>query len=205
MANDATLAVKPDPAGSVPQEQYAPDAIWREAERLLYREARLLDTERLSDWLEQIVDPTVRYMVVSRELRFRKEKRYGQPAEVFMYDDDYDFLKARVEQFHSGMQWRVDPPERYRRLVTNIEVFETGKAGEIAERFAEETVKGEIVLLIAPQPQGETEWTPDRTDALLRDLLASMSVSKAAKEAASVTGLSKSDLYARLLDLKDEK
>ena len=53
MANDATLAVKPDPAGSVPQEQYAPDAIWREAERLLYREARLLDTERLSDWLEQ--------------------------------------------------------------------------------------------------------------------------------------------------------
>ena len=31
MANDATLAVKPDPAGSVPQEQYAPDAIWREA------------------------------------------------------------------------------------------------------------------------------------------------------------------------------
>ena len=50
MANDATLAVKPDPAGSVPQEQYAPDAIWREAERLLYREARLLDTERLSDW-----------------------------------------------------------------------------------------------------------------------------------------------------------
>ncbi|MGB1560988.1 MAG: aromatic-ring-hydroxylating dioxygenase subunit beta [Sinimarinibacterium flocculans] len=134
MANDATLAVKPDPAGSVPQEQYAPDAIWREAERLLYREARLLDTERLSDWLEQIVDPTVRYMVVSRELRFRKEKRYGQPAEVFMYDDDYDFLKARVEQFHSGMQWRVDPPERYRRLVTNIEVFETGKDGEFAAR-----------------------------------------------------------------------
>ena len=31
-----------------------------------------------------------------------------------------------------------------------------------------------------------------------------MSVSKAAKEAASVTGLPKSDLYARLLDLKDE-
>ena len=77
-------------------------------------------------------------------------------------------------------------------------------AREIAEQFAPETVKGEIVLLIAPQPEGDTEWTPERTDALLRDLLASMSVSKAAKEAASVTGLPKSDLYARLLDLKDE-
>lgn len=132
MANDAAVAVKQDTAGTVPPEQYAPDAVWREAERLLYREARLLDTERLSDWLEQIVDPTIRYMVVSRELRFRKEKRYGQPAEVFMYDDDYGFLKARVDQFHSGMQWRVDPPERYRRLVTNVEVFETGKDGEFA-------------------------------------------------------------------------
>ena len=91
-----------------------------------------------------------------------------------------------------------------RELTKRFETIRTGKAGEIADQFAAETVKGEIVLLIAPQPEGDTEWTPDRTDALLRDLLASMSVSKAAKEAASVTGLPKSDLYARLLDLKDE-
>ena len=91
-----------------------------------------------------------------------------------------------------------------RELTKRFETIRSGKAGEIAEQFAPETVKGEIVLLIAPQPEGDTEWTPERTDALLRDLLASMSVSKAAKEAASVTGLPKSDLYARLLDLKDE-
>lgn len=91
-----------------------------------------------------------------------------------------------------------------RELTKRFETIRTGKAGEIAEQFAPETVRGEIVLLIAPQPEGDTEWTPDRTDALLRDLLASMSVSKAAREAASVTGLSKSDLYARLLDMKDE-
>ena len=91
-----------------------------------------------------------------------------------------------------------------RELTKRFETIRTGKAGEIAGQFAPETVRGEIVLLIAPQPQGETEWTLDRTDVLLRDLLASMSVSKAAKEAASVTGLSKSDLYARLLDMKDD-
>ena len=91
-----------------------------------------------------------------------------------------------------------------RELTKRFETIRTGKASEIAEQFASETIKGEIALLIAPQPEGDTEWTPDRTDALLRDLLTSMSVSKAAREAASVTGLPKSDLYARLLDLKDE-
>lgn len=113
---------------------YAPQELFREAELFLYREARLLDTERLSEWLKELVDPSIRYRVISRELRYRKDKRYNAPAEVFIYDDDYTFLKTRVDQFHNGMQWRVDPPERYRRLVTNIEVFETGKKDEYAVR-----------------------------------------------------------------------
>ena len=45
------------------------DAACREVERLLYREARLLDTEQFSEWLEQVIDPAIRYVVVSRELR----------------------------------------------------------------------------------------------------------------------------------------
>ena len=92
-----------------------------------------------------------------------------------------------------------------RELTKRFETIRTGAAKEILEQFASETIKGEIVILIAPAPAGDTEWTPDKTDALLRDLLASLSVSKAAREAASITGLPKSDLYARLLDLKDEK
>lgn len=106
------------------------DALCREVERLLHREARLLDTEQFSEWLEQVLDPSIRYVVVSRELRYRKEKRYDAPVEMFIFNDDFTFLKARVDQFNSGMQWRTDPPERYRRLVTNIEVFLTGKSGE---------------------------------------------------------------------------
>lgn len=131
MANQAAVT---DTSEQAVQERYAPEACWREVERLLYREARLLDAECLSDWLHEIVDPTIRYVVVSRELRFRKERRYTRPDEVFIYDDDYDYLKARVDQFHSDMQWRVDPPERYRRLVTNVEVFETEVAGELSVR-----------------------------------------------------------------------
>ena len=110
------------------------DAACREVERLLHREARLLDTEQFSEWLEQVLDPTIRYVVVSRELRYRKERRYNAPAEVFLFNDDLAFLKARVDQFDSGMQWRTDPPERYRRLVTNIEVFLTGAKDELVVR-----------------------------------------------------------------------
>jgi naphthalene 1,2-dioxygenase subunit beta len=110
------------------------DAACREVERLLHREARLLDTEQFSEWLEQIVDPGIRYVVVSRELRYRKERRYNAPDEMFIFNDDFTFLKARVDQFNSGMQWRTDPQERYRRLVTNTEVFLTGKKGEFVVR-----------------------------------------------------------------------
>lgn len=104
----------------------APDDIHRAVERFLYREARLLDTERLRDWLDQMIDPAIRYTVVSRQLRARRDRRYtAQPDAVYIYDDDYGFLKARVEQTYSPMEWRLDPPERYRRLITNVEVFET--------------------------------------------------------------------------------
>lgn len=92
-----------------------------------------------------------------------------------------------------------------RELTKRFETIRTGKAREIAEQFASETVKGEIVILIAPAPEGDTEWTPEKTDILLRDLLQSLSVSKAAREAAQMTGLPKSDLYARLLELKDDQ
>jgi len=92
-----------------------------------------------------------------------------------------------------------------RELTKRFETIRTAPAREISEQFASETVRGEIVILIAPAPAGDSEWTPEKTDTLLRDLLQSLSVSKAAREAAQMTGLSKSDLYARLLELKDDQ
>ncbi|WP_022978278.1 aromatic-ring-hydroxylating dioxygenase subunit beta [Nevskia ramosa] len=111
-------------------ERCVDDSSCREVERLLHLEARLLDTEQFSEWMEQVLDPGIRYVVISRELRYRKERRYDAPTEMFLFNDDLTFLKARVDQFNSGMQWRTDPPERYRRLVSNVEVFLTGTDGE---------------------------------------------------------------------------
>jgi 16S rRNA (cytidine1402-2'-O)-methyltransferase len=89
-----------------------------------------------------------------------------------------------------------------RELTKRFETIRTGTAAELLEQFTTETIKGEIVVLVAPAAEGAGEWTGEATDALLRNLLKTMSVSKAAREAADATGLPKGDLYARLLALK---
>lgn len=68
-------------------------------------------------------------------------------------------------------------------------------------KYAGKTVKGEIVVLVAPE---ENETAID-TNTLLKELLEKMSVSKAAGEAAQLTGLSKRDLYQQALAIKDGK
>lgn len=84
------------------------------------------------------------------------------------------------------------------RELTKIheEVIRTTIA-EAMERFEENAPRGEFVLVVegAPEQQKE-EATPEQAAELARRLMADgMSASSAAKEAASVTGIKKSDIY----------
>lgn len=90
-----------------------------------------------------------------------------------------------------------------RELTKRFETIITLRAHESAEHFENETIKGEIVLLVEPAEIAQAETSADDVDAILRGLLAEMPASKAAKEAAKMTGLQKTDLYQRLLQLKD--
>lgn len=65
-------------------------------------------------------------------------------------------------------------------------------------------IKGEVVVLIAPNTTPHTQWSDMELDALLRDALQHGSVKDAAAQAALLTGLPKSDLYHRALKLKSE-
>lgn len=89
-----------------------------------------------------------------------------------------------------------------RELTKRFETIATGPAGDMAGRFDVGPVKGEIVLMIAPAPEGQA--TPDAADidALLTRLLADMPAARAAREAARTTGLPRADLYNRLLAMK---
>lgn len=86
------------------------------------REARLLDTGRVREWLDEMIHPDIRYVIISRQLRYIEERRYSPPDSVFIYDDDHGALNARVEQQLHPQNWRMNPHEAYVRIGTNLEV-----------------------------------------------------------------------------------
>lgn len=115
-------------------EENVDDETLREVERFLYREARLLDTGQLKLWHTELLSKNIEYIVTTTQLRKRDEKRYKQNDKVYIYCDDYQQLGVRVEQFHDPNHWRVDPPEKYCRMLSNIEAFKAKKEGEIYVR-----------------------------------------------------------------------
>ena len=89
-----------------------------------------------------------------------------------------------------------------RELTKTFEEMRTGTLATLAAHYAEApTPKGEIVICVSP-PQEKVDSIED-VDRLLTSLAAEMPASKAAAEAARMTGQPKQALYRRLLELKD--
>ncbi|MEF0940044.1 16S rRNA (cytidine(1402)-2'-O)-methyltransferase [Rhizobium sp. BR 362] len=89
-----------------------------------------------------------------------------------------------------------------RELTKTFEEFRRGTLTELAVFYeAAEHVKGEIVLLVGPP--AESVAAEADVEAILADLAGTMPTAKAAAEAARITGLSRKDLYQRLLDMKE--
>ncbi|MEW9807182.1 16S rRNA (cytidine(1402)-2'-O)-methyltransferase [Mesorhizobium sp. ZMM04-5] len=89
-----------------------------------------------------------------------------------------------------------------RELTKTFEEMRTGTLANLAAHYAEAaTPKGEIVVCVGP-PEGKADSVED-VDRLLTSLAAEMPASKAAAEAARMTGQPKQALYRRLLDLRD--
>lgn len=87
-----------------------------------------------------------------------------------------------------------------RELTKAYEEIRRGGLGELAAGYENETVRGEIVLVIGP---GATPAPADEdVEALLAKLARDLPAGKAATEAARLTGLPRKDLYGRLLAMK---
>ncbi|HEV2300771.1 MAG TPA: 3-phenylpropionate/cinnamic acid dioxygenase subunit beta [Stellaceae bacterium] len=116
----------------------------REVEQFLYREARLLDERRFEEWLELFTDD-VRYWMSGRASRYPRsskaiailnparyrEEDTAQAGELTLLDETKESLEGRVARLKTGMAWAEDPPSRTRHLITNVEVEDGEKAGEI--------------------------------------------------------------------------
>lgn len=91
-----------------------------------------------------------------------------------------------------------------RELTKAFEETRRGTLGSLAAHYGEAgEPKGEVVVVVGP-PATKPAAAED-IDALLVSLASEMPASKAATEAARMTGRPKSDLYRRLIELKDAK
>lgn len=89
-----------------------------------------------------------------------------------------------------------------RELTKTFEEFRRAPLAELAAHYAEAGApKGEVVICVG-QPD-EAPAAAEDVDRLLLSLASEMSASKAAAEAARMTGGAKPDLYRRLLELRD--
>lgn len=123
-----------------------------EIEQFLYREARMLDKEMVREWLTDVVDPEICYQMVIVEERFRKDRSPIELREVMPYDDNMGALELRVRQFETGLQTMINPPQRLRRTITNIEAFHNDKDEEylvfshgIASRFRRQYEREQVI------------------------------------------------------------
>jgi 16S rRNA (cytidine1402-2'-O)-methyltransferase len=89
-----------------------------------------------------------------------------------------------------------------REITKLYETFDRDSLGALAARYAERSVKGEIVLVVAPPAEAEPD-SGEEAEAMLRQALRSAGVKEAAALVAAATGLPRRDLYKRALMLKD--
>jgi len=90
-----------------------------------------------------------------------------------------------------------------RELTKAFEEFRRAPLSELAAHYAQAGApKGEVVICVAPPSQGPA--SAGDVDRLLLSLAAELPASKAAAEAARMTGQPKPDLYRRLLELRGD-
>lgn len=88
-----------------------------------------------------------------------------------------------------------------REMTKTFEELRRGLLADLAALYAEAAPRGEIVICVAPPPP-PAEAAPAEVEALLRRLGAELPASRAAAQAAKLTGLPKSELFRRLVMLK---
>jgi benzoate/toluate 1,2-dioxygenase beta subunit len=88
--------------------------------QLLEREARLLDQLRYEDWLTLFARECAYWVPTTPNA--------GDPRrEVAITFDDRRRLEDRIFRLRTGYAWSQAPASRTVRLVTNVEVFSTGR------------------------------------------------------------------------------
>lgn len=89
-----------------------------EAEDILYREARLLDDQRYSDWLEMLAEKVSYWVPCNGD-------GTDPNREVTLVFDDRERLNDRINRLSSGLVHAQSPPSKTKRIISNVEIEES--------------------------------------------------------------------------------
>lgn len=96
-------------------------------ERLLVREARLLDDGRLEEWLAMFTQECLYWVPIT--------PGGGDPQrEATLAFDDRRRLEDRIYWLRTGLVWGQIPASRTSRMLSNVEVSWAGEGGELWAR-----------------------------------------------------------------------
>ena len=133
--------------------------------------------------------------------RTRLEELKAVPATLIFFESPHrlaESLAAMADTLSDR------PAVVCRELTKAFEEFRAGALAELARHYEEAGApKGEVVVCVGPPAAAQAPSEAD-IDRLLLSLAGEMSASKAAAEAARMTGGKKPDLYRRLLELKGD-
>lgn len=132
-----------------------------EIERLLYREARLLDDQRFHEWLD-LFTVDVRYWVPIRSsIHGRPDGLRPEEVAISHMDETKEDLELRVRRLDTGVAWAEVPPSRTRRLISNVEVID-GVGGH------EVTVSSDFLIYQSRREGSDALFSGKREDCLRR-------------------------------------
>jgi 3-phenylpropionate/cinnamic acid dioxygenase small subunit len=100
----------------------------REVAEFFYREAELLDSNSLEEWLELLTED------INYEMPLRMTRERGQPDISYQtghFSEDRRSLQLRVKRLGTDFGWAENPPSRTRRFISNIRVENTSNPNEV--------------------------------------------------------------------------
>jgi benzoate/toluate 1,2-dioxygenase subunit beta len=114
----------------------------REVEQFLYREARLCDEHRFTDWEALWTDDAVYWVPANGD-------DTDPTRQVSVLFDNRSRIATRIRQLESGKRHAQSPPSRLARIIANIEV--------LADDGVELTV-GSVFTIHESRLRGTTVW-----------------------------------------------
>src|SRR5438105_495071 len=123
---------------SMREETLSRLVLQQEVQEFLYREARLLDERRLTEWLKLLAEDIHYFMPIRRNIKFGDwELEFSDPeSEISYFDEGKDILTGRIRQINTGVHWAEEPVSRFEHLISNVEILATpGDDIQVASKF----------------------------------------------------------------------